>query len=387
MSTLRRSSRGLDLPTTLDMGTREAAHRTPGCTPYDEAISPSMTAALAALFGGVLVVQLLTYPAPLRYLLAAMSLVTGLALVALTLWIRRALATGSRPTQRHLVACTAVLLVTINAYAYLLLSQRALQSIAILLAIVGAGTSMTSARCLVWMLGGIWAGWLACVLAIGEPVDALAAGAFATWTHVGLGLVAATMLAWWVHTTRKRSVEALAVARDAARAISVCDDLTGLTNRRGLQMLGNQVVEAARRAGGSVHCTFVDVDGLKKVNDQLGHDAGDDVLLAVAEALRANTRAADVVARWGGDEFAVVGPGSGMPPGELARRVRSHLIEGPPVPLEYWPCRVSAGGAHLQPWDEGDLTTLLRSADQDMYLRRALRLPSIPEPPVRRTVE
>lgn len=348
---------------------------------------PSMTAVLAALFGGVLVVQLLTYPAPMRYLLAAMSLVTGLALVALTLWIRRAPITGSRPRQRHLVACSAVVLVTLNAYGYLLLSERALHSITILLAIVGAGTSMASGRWLTSLLGAIWVGWLTCVLVIGEPVDTLAAGALATWIQVGLGMLGATVLAAWVHLTRKQSVEALAEARDAARAISVCDDLTGLTNRRGLQMLGNQVVEAARRAGGSVHCTFVDIDGLKKVNDQLGHDAGDDVLVAVAEALRASTRSADVVARWGGDEFAVVGPGSGMPPGELARRVRSHLIEGPPVPLEYWPCRVSAGGACLQPWDEGDLTTLLRSADQDMYLRRALRSPSIPEPPLRRTVE
>jgi GGDEF domain-containing protein len=79
------------------------------------------------------------------------------------------------------------------------------------------------------------------------------------------------------------------------------------------------------------------------------------------------------VARWGGDEFCVVGPGPGMAPLELERRVREGVVLASEVPAEVWPVRVSAGGAMLAPWDSGTLETLLGKADQEMYLRRSLR--------------
>jgi diguanylate cyclase (GGDEF)-like protein len=138
-------------------------------------------------------------------------------------------------------------------------------------------------------------------------------------------------------------------------------------------MVGAQMVEQARRQGDAVHCLFVDIDGLKRVNERAGHAVGDEVIVAVAEALRAATRGTDVVARWGGDEFCVVGPGPGTAPLELERRVRDGVVLASEVPAEVWPVRVSAGGSMLAPWDSGTLETLLGKADQEMYLRRSLR--------------
>jgi diguanylate cyclase (GGDEF)-like protein len=97
------------------------------------------------------------------------------------------------------------------------------------------------------------------------------------------------------------------------------------------------------------------------------------VLRAVTAGLEATVRTTDVVARWSGDEFVVVGPGTGTSPLELERRLHAHLAAAPPLPPELWAARVSIGSATLVPWDEGDLASLLRRADQDMRLRRSLR--------------
>src|SRR5207245_1931233 len=82
------------------------------------------------------------------------------------------------------------------------------------------------------------------------------------------------------------------------------DDLTGVLNRRSLmERLGAEVAEAARH-GDIFGVVLCDVDGLKAVNDSAGHLIGNDVLKAVAQAMRESARAEDVIARFGGDEAA-----------------------------------------------------------------------------------
>ena len=167
----------------------------------------------------------------------------------------------------------------------------------------------------------------------------------------------------------------------ATHEYAVIDQLTGTSNRRGLDLAGQPMLENARREGQAVHCLLVDVDGLRSVNDDAGRRAGDAVLVTVAEALRIATRSTDVVARWDGDAFVVLGPGTGVSPLEMERRVRAHLSAASVVPRQQWPGRVSAGSATLVPWDEGDLDSLLQRAEQDMSLRRALRRRSAPGQP------
>ena len=164
-------------------------------------------------------------------------------------------------------------------------------------------------------------------------------------------------------------------------AVGVQDELTACANHQGLLLLGEQVLHAVRRGSDSVHAVLVEVGGLDAVRRWSGPPARDVVLVAVAEALTAGTRATDVVARWGPETFAVVGPGSGSGPAEIERRVRVRLLDDPPVPPGLWPCHVTAGAGVLEPWDDGTLVELLERAEQDLSLRRALRSPSAPEPP------
>lgn len=214
-------------------------------------------------------------------------------------------------------------------------------------------------------------GGVAAVLAAGDSVAA-------PWLLVGL--LAASGLGARGSVQRRRLERQLADAHSKQDATSVHDDLTGCSNHAGLLLFGDHLLQGVRRRGEAMHALVVDVDGLARVGERLGRGASDEILVAVAEALRAGTRGTDVVARGTSEGFAVLGPGAGVSAGELERRVRAHLVESPPAPLDVWPCRVTAGLAVLEPWDGGDVTDLLRKAKQDLSLRASLRAPSAPEP-------
>lgn len=79
--------------------------------------------------------------------------------------------------------------------------------------------------------------------------------------------------------------------------------MTGLNNRRGFYLLAEQKLHGAHRLGHNFVLAFLDVDGLKRVNDEQGHDVGDNLIKVVAEALGSIRREADILARIGGDEF------------------------------------------------------------------------------------
>lgn len=331
---------------------------------YDAAVAAAVPG-LAAMLAGLLVVfaglDLVMLDGSLR------PAVTGGTLAGAVVLGGIALAVHRRPVPRqlaHPAAAGLLLVVAALSVLHLALTGEPRQTTDLMLVLVGAGAVLLSLRWLAATLYLVWGGW---------AVGAFLAGPARAWPHYVVGMVSATLVALAVNHLRRSNVREVATSRAAAEAAAVRDHLTGLANRRGLAMVGAQIVESSRRQGDAVHCIFVDIDGLKRVNDELGHSAGDDVIVAVAEALRSATRATDVVARWGGDEFCVVGPGPGMAPLELERRVRDHVVLTDEVPAEVWPVRVSAGGAMLAPWDSGTLETLLGKADQEMYLRQSLR--------------
>lgn len=104
---------------------------------------------------------------------------------------------------------------------------------------------------------------------------------------------------------RDRTAE-LETANDEIHKLSITDELTGLNNRRGFYLRSDAALHAARRHGGACLLIFLDVDGLKLVNDSQGHEVGDALLADVAALLKGSLRESDVIARIGGDEFCVL---------------------------------------------------------------------------------
>jgi len=200
------------------------------------------------------------------------------------------------------------------------------------------------------------------VLWLGSP------SGMTTWLFV---FVVATAGASNLHFARVSSLRHLADAQVALEQEAYEDRLTGVITRRGIDRAFPALRDQAQRLGTPLFALFVDIDGLKAVNDSAGHEAGDAVIDATAAALRQHCRGADLICRWGGDEFIVVGLGSGPDPARFELVVTDHLRVTNPAP-ETWSGTLSVGHAQA-PVDEVDLLMLLGRADADMYTRRATR--------------
>jgi len=153
----------------------------------------------------------------------------------------------------------------------------------------------------------------------------------------------------------------------------VHDGLTGVYNRSYLELTLERTTKELRRNGGVVSILFFDVDGMKTVNDSHGHQAGDRLLRDVASLLGESCRATDIVARYGGDEFVMLMPGTDA---EGARRVALKVDEA--ISRHNadtaGPIRLSVSmGMHTA--DGAGVDDLLREADRRMYEMKRSRSP------------
>src|SRR5213595_3982108 len=113
--------------------------------------------------------------------------------------------------------------------------------------------------------------------------------------------------------------------------LALQDELTGLYNRRGFLALAERQLKLARRSGRSLLLFFIDVDGLKEINDVFGHAEGDAALKCTAEALETTFRDSDVIARFGGDEFAALAiEASGQNEATIRDRLTEYLKSASP---------------------------------------------------------
>ncbi|MEZ5185472.1 MAG: GGDEF domain-containing protein [Candidatus Nanopelagicales bacterium] len=154
----------------------------------------------------------------------------------------------------------------------------------------------------------------------------------------------------------------VAVLVKQLREQAVIDGLTGTLNRRGLHSVGAYLQAEARRSGRPLTVGLVDIDDFKAYNDRNGHIAGDALLVSVGRSLTEGLRASDVVARFGGDEFAVLLPGADT---REAVGVLARVAEQEPVAS--WSIGLSEWGA-----DES-LENALARADADLYRMKRRR--------------
>lgn len=188
------------------------------------------------------------------------------------------------------------------------------------------------------------------------------------------------LLAWWQRILEDDSgkvIGQLATARDITEEtmmhqeierIAMIDNLTGIYNRHKFEEVFLLESERARRFSLPLSMILIDIDHFKSVNDTYGHDIGDEVLKGLALVVQSNIRKIDVFARWGGEEFLILSPGTNKENiQELAEKLRRAVEEA--IFPEIGRVTVSLGIATFKPKDS--FSDLFKRADEGLYIAKS----------------
>lgn len=160
----------------------------------------------------------------------------------------------------------------------------------------------------------------------------------------------------------------LSELQEELRQHATVDELTGLANRRGFFALGEHELLVAARTRAAIALLFVDVDGLKTVNDELGHAMGDLLLKEAADVIRETVRASDLAGRLGGDEFCVLLMGDPeLDPDRAVERMRATTEAHNRRPGRAFHLSFSIGLSSIAPGRSVTLEELIDAADEAMY--------------------
>jgi len=168
-----------------------------------------------------------------------------------------------------------------------------------------------------------------------------------------------------------RDVTERKLQEERLKDLAILDELTGLYNRRGFMAMANQYLKQARRAKRRVLVIFADLNGLKRINDTHGHADGDRALISTADIFHRTFRDSDVVARVGGDEFAILAVEAdtnhldnirtGLQQAlDVANRARLHPFE----------LSVSIGVVSFDPDQPHTVEEMMALADREMYTHK-----------------
>jgi len=185
---------------------------------------------------------------------------------------------------------------------------------------------------------------------------------------------------------RERARKAAEERAESIRSQSIRDELTGLYNRRGFLELARQQLRLAQREGRQGLLFFVDLNGMKQINDTLGHDEGDRALVDTADVLREVFRITDVVSRLGGDEFvALMLDADASQVDVFAARIRQAMTARNAQGLRRYRLSASVGASPYDAQRAQTIESLLAHADTIMYeqkrARRAGLIVSLVPPP------
>jgi diguanylate cyclase (GGDEF)-like protein/PAS domain S-box-containing protein len=173
---------------------------------------------------------------------------------------------------------------------------------------------------------------------------------------------------------RERARKAVEERAEAIRSQSIGDELTGLYNRRGFLELARQQLHIAQREKREALLFFVDLNGMKQINDEFGHDEGDRALVDTADVLRDTFRASDVVSRLGGDEFvAFVLDADASKLDALAARIRQAMATRNAQGARRYRLSASIGAAPYDAARGQTIESLLAQADTLMYEQKRAR--------------
>ncbi len=228
-------------------------------------------------------------------------------------------------------------------------------------------------------VGGGWAGIATTVLSLlAGSAFIIGPNSLATsteeWIRVAIFTIEGLAISLLVEQLqqRTRSLRATALELDSERQLvermALEDVMTGLANRRAFERDLERQLAQSERDGSAMTLAIADIDGLKRTNDAHGHDRGDALIVAVATALRDSCRASDEAYRIGGDEFALLLPGTNRKEYDAMMKRLARLLHE--VDAGFPGTGVSVGAAHV-PEDGNTTSMLVRLADSRMYDAKA----------------
>jgi diguanylate cyclase (GGDEF)-like protein len=157
--------------------------------------------------------------------------------------------------------------------------------------------------------------------------------------------------------------------------MSLRDELTKLYNRRGFLTMAEQQLKAANRSKAQMLLAFIDLDGMKGINDTLGHDEGDRALIDTANILQQTFRESDIIARMGGDEFTVLAIDmTDLNPEILSKRLQQTIDDWTVKESRPYKLTLSWGAAIYDPESPLSLDKLISAADELMYAQKRAKL-------------